>query len=107
MALGEELSCPDLEMVAVQNAKLIGLAILEYLQDHGEMYPDGAAFSGAILPYMDDRNMLTVGSVSFQYTPPASLKLTDVASPATTAIGRFSFPCAEVVLYAGGHVKWK
>lgn len=103
---GEKLPCNQEQLLALQNARQVGLAILQYTQDFDERFPAADGFATGIAPYLPQDVPIDLPNIAnFQYTPPADLALGDAASPADTALGEYSLPCGTVTLYMDGHVK--
>jgi hypothetical protein len=107
VAGGEPMNCDEEIVVAQDQAKEIGLGILQYAQDYNDTLPAGGdGFHDEIKFYVKDDGVFILPSgVRFQYTPPASLKLADMDSPASDPLGEFDLPCKRVVAEGDGHVK--
>ncbi|HEX5322505.1 MAG TPA: hypothetical protein VFW40_01880, partial [Capsulimonadaceae bacterium] len=102
---GEKLPCNQQRLLASENAKQLGLAIIQYAQDYDEHFPAGDGFPGSITPYLRPDMTVDLPNIApFKYLPPADLSLAAAESPATTPIGTYDLPCATVTVYMDGHV---
>lgn len=102
---GDKLTCPEERQLALGEVKQIGLAAMQYSQDYDEHYPPQASFDDTIAPYLPPDALLQIGSAKFAYHAPADLSLAAMDNPAMTILGTMDLPCAQIVLYADGHVK--
>jgi hypothetical protein len=103
---GVKLPCDQAQLLALQNAKQLGLAILQYAQDFDEHFPSGAGFAAGVAPYLGQDVPIDLPNIApFQYTPPADLSLSTAQDPADTALGEYTLPCGTIILYMDGHAK--
>ena len=105
MAVGLALSCPEEQRLAMTNLKQIGLALAQYSQDHDEHFPPTEGLNDALYAYLKTRDVFQVSSHRFVYQLPSSMSLAKIESPSETPQGMIDLPCAQVVLFADGHVK--
>ncbi|HEX5322778.1 MAG TPA: hypothetical protein VFW40_03250 [Capsulimonadaceae bacterium] len=106
LAAGEKLTCEEEIPIAENDAKQVGLGIIQYVQDHNETWPDSGNFHDDVYPYIkSDAVFSSPNGVAFHYIEPKSPKLADMEVPADTPLGEFDLPCEKVVLYSDGHVK--
>lgn len=104
-AAGETLTCAEEQVLAAVNLKQIGLAALQYSQDHDEQLPPGDDWQNQINPYLQTGSLLSIIGHPVVYHAPPKLKLASIDSPADTILATVDLPCATVNLYADGHVK--
>lgn len=104
-ALGLPLTCPEERELAMNNLKKIGLGLIMYSQDHDEHYPAAAGVEEAIIPYIKDRTVFSVGAIHWAYHAPKDLSLAAMESPAETVMATTTLPCGQVTLMGDGHVK--
>ncbi len=102
---GEPLTCPEERDLAAMSLKEIGLGILQYTQDYDENFPAQNGVNDAIKPYLGPDTLLSVAGHPFVYRAPADLSLAKIDSPADTVLGTINLSCAQVTLFADGHVK--
>jgi len=105
MAVGLPLTCAEERDLAAANLKQIGLALIQYAQDHDERYPPTEGINGAIYPYLKTNDVFQVGGHHFVYQLPGNTSRAKIESPAETPQGMIDLPCARLVLYVDGHVK--
>lgn len=92
-----------LRMVAISNAKQIGLALMMYAQDYDEQLPGrGQDVSSLIQPYLQNTGITN----GFNYQFPGGT-LGSIASPADTILGTVPGPGGVAVIFADGHVVWR
>jgi hypothetical protein len=58
-----------------------------------------------IRPYLPPDALLSVGNSPFVYHAPPSPSLAAMDAPADFVLGTMDLPCAQVRLYADGHVR--
>lgn len=104
-ALGLPLTCPEERELAMNNLKKIGLGLIMYTQDHDEHYPAAAGVEEAIIPYIKDRTVFSVGTIYWAYHAPKDLSLAAMESPSETVMATTTLPCGQVTLMGDGHVK--
>ena len=101
---GDALSCDEERGIAEDNAKQIGLGLLQYSQDYDEQFPPAANFHDGVYPYIKNESIFHEGTHPFTYAAPANLHLSAMDAPADTVLGTIHLPCATVTLHADGHV---
>ena len=105
------LSAGDEEQAMVLNLKQIGLALMMYAQDYDQTFPkDPEKVTKAIEPYLKDPQAFSPpyqpDRQVFEWVPPPSLKMAEIAAPAQTVIGKMAYrPEFTLLLFADGHVK--
>ena len=103
---GETLTCAEEREVATNDAKQIGLGIIQYVQDYDERLPLTDNFHDEVYPYIkSDQVMKPLGKYNFVYAPPDDLLMESLSDPASYVLGYIDLPCGRVTLYADGHVK--
>lgn len=104
-AAGETLTCAEEQVLAAVNLKQIGLAALQYSQDHDEQLPSGDGWQNQIEPYLKDDSLFSIGGHPVVYHAPPNLSLASIDNPADSILATVDLPCATVNLYNDGHVK--
>ncbi len=103
---GEKLPCNQQEMLALENAKQMGLAILEYTQDFDEHFPKADGFNDSIAPYLQPDFPIDLPNIApFHYIEPQNLALGNNDNPADTPIGTYTLPCGTATVYMDGHAR--
>jgi hypothetical protein len=105
---GEKLTCAEEILLAEDNAKHMGLDILQWSQDNDEKLPAADGFHDEVGPYVQgdgfNDEIFTTDKYPFNYEMDGQ-SLTTIDDPAATEEGSIQLPCAKVVLFADGHVK--
>ena len=89
-------------MVALSNAKQLGLAAIMFAQDNDEVLPSPDGIQEKLMPYLQNTALFS----SFTYTY-AGGAMSDIVSPSETILGYVAGPGGHAVLYADGHAKWQ
>ncbi len=87
---------------ALSRAKQVALAVMLYLTDHDDNFPDPSGFPGSIQQYLGGNESLLDG---FVYTF-AGGNANSIASPATTELGYITVSGGRCVAYSDGHAKY-
>lgn len=92
------------QQVAVSAGKQIGLALLQYADDHGDALPvAGESLPDLLGSYLDGNASLLDG---FVYTSPGGA-LAGIGPPGETALGYVVGPGGRAVVHGDGHVTWE
>jgi len=105
MAAGLPLDCGDERVLAMSDLKQIGLALVQYSQDHDEHFPSTEDIENTLYPYLKTRDVFSVGSTRWVYHGTSNVSLASIDSPAETVEATMDLPCAHLVLFFDGHVK--
>lgn len=89
-------------MVAISNAKQLGLGLIMYCQDYDEMLPNADSINEKINPYIKNDSLFQ----GFAYTYGGG-SLGSIDQPANTELGYVTGPGGRAIIYADGHVKWR
>ena len=87
------------------------LALMMNAQDYDQTFPkDPEKVTKAIEPYLKDPQAFSPpyqpDRQVFEWVPPPSLKMAEIAAPAQTVIGKMAYrPEFTLLLFADGHVK--
>ena len=107
------------EMSSMSNLKIIGLAEIQYAQDHNEKYPPMESldnFKSAVRPYIQSQPGIDVflePGTNAPYTLNSKMSkksMADLSDPAGTVLAQESAPHPDgltAVLYADGHVEMR
>jgi prepilin-type processing-associated H-X9-DG protein len=96
---------------AIQNAKKIALAMIQYAQDYDENFPaNHPDIESTIQPYLEEPGTFedpSTGQDGFTYSYVGTTEMAHIADPAATQLGYVVGPGGRAVLFADGHVKWQ
>ena len=84
-------------IVAISNAKQVGLGILMYSQDYDESFPEAQDINNKIDPYLKNMDL----TQNFHYT------YTSGKVSSTTELGYVDGPNGRAVIYGDGSVRWR
>ena len=88
-------------ILAVSNARQLGLGVMMYTQDNDEKLPTPDGINDKIAPYVKNGDF-----DGFNYTY-AGGSLADIKNPSTTTLGYVDGEGGRAVIYVDGHVKWE
>jgi prepilin-type processing-associated H-X9-DG protein len=89
------------KMVAISNAKQLGLGLMMYAQDNNETFPSGDP-NEKISPYLKNPSIFDGFNYTFGGGP-----LGDITNPSQTELGYVQGDGGRAYLYADGHVRWR
>ncbi len=93
----------EMRQYALQNAKLVALGIMMYVQDYDEKFPGaGGDTKDVIMPYLKNEDSTDGFNYSFE-----DKTLASITNPADTEIGSIAGIGGSAIMYADGHVKWR
>jgi hypothetical protein len=91
----------------LSHMRMIGLAMMIYVQDWDMRYPPQSSLEEALMPYLKDEKFKAIFSdPNFHYSSPPPYKEMRNPSEVIAVIWEVS-PEADIILYADGHVKLK
>ena len=88
-------------ILAISNARQLGLGVIMYTQDNDEKLPTPDGINDKIAPYVRNGDF-----DGFNYTY-AGGSLADIKNPSTTTLGYVDGEGGRAVIYVDGHVKWE
>ena len=91
----------------LSHMRMIGLAMMIYVQDWDMRYPPQSSLEEALMPYLKDEKFKSIFSdPNFHYSSPPPYKEMKNPSEVIAVTWEVS-PEADIILYADGHVKLK